>query len=116
MSESSDGADPWAACPKGELDRLVRGWRTRRRRRVWIQGSAAAAALSLAWAGRVAFGPYRSLAQPERRGIACSAVRPLLGDYVAGKLNAELAERIREHLEHCPGCRALYQRTLSSRA
>jgi hypothetical protein len=38
-----------------------------------------------------------------------------LEDYAAGKLNHDLAERIRVHLEHCPGCNALYENILSSR-
>ncbi len=43
-------------------------------------------------------------------GIACSEVKPLLPDYLAKKLDAELVRKIDVHLTECPDCRPMYRR------
>jgi anti-sigma factor RsiW len=40
----------------------------------------------------------------------CRALRPLLGAYVLGALEADEAEEVREHLAACPGCAAEHAR------
>ncbi len=114
MNTESAHQDQWDACPAGELQRMVGRIKARRQRRLLTQVGSTAAALLTAFAA--AFFTTGWLRQPTEcrfGGIACSEVKPLLPDFLAEKLDAELARKVDIHLQQCPDCGPMYRRMVT---
>lgn len=45
--------------------------------------------------------------EPDYGGIVCSALRPKVDDFVAGRLDADTAAKIAAHVALCPPCQRL---------
>lgn len=58
--------------------------------------------------GYFAFGPSQS-GEPTFGGVTCTTVRSNAPQYMAGKLDAQLSEQIRIHLEQCPDCQRFWK-------
>ncbi len=99
--------EPWEPCPPGELQQLAVRLRTERRRIAVRRGArfAAAATLILLAAYATFLGTRRAPNDYLHGGLYCSQVRPLLPDYAAGKLDPEMARKLKGHLDECPPCR-----------
>ena len=114
MNQSNSTAEPWGACPTGEIARMVERVRGRRRRRRTVRiGGAVAGLLVMVAVGTLAVSQLSGPAEYRYGGIGCSDTRPLLEQYAAGRLDAETTGRIDAHLEQCPHCGPLYRKMKS---
>ena len=117
MSETLSHADQWAPCPAGELQSLVRGLASNRRRSnsykmLGAIGGLATVLLVVTLVWRQEPGP--PVAAPEK--MTCDEVQPWLAEFAAETLSdPRLVAAIRHHLDQCPPCAAAYQRLLASR-
>lgn len=93
--------DSWTQCSGGlsglvELLEQKRQGRITRRRIVSIAGLVLLAGYFLAPGGFTT----AQASQP----VTCHDVHQHAEDFIAGNLDASLKERIKAHLDHCPGC------------
>lgn len=114
MKESTFGSGGWAACEAGDLRRVVRRLRVRRRDRqaARVIGTGGAAAV-LVLVGFIALAQFRGTPQYNYGNIACDSVRENLPDYMAGRVDKHLAAKINRHLAVCPKCGPLYRKMKS---
>lgn len=114
MAESPKPSDHWKKCPAGELQRMTQGIRAHRRKMTVRRIYATTGLLVLVLVAVITVYEFsrRSLSLPAP--LACRDVQPLLANYIGGRLDPELATRIRFHLENCEHCEAEYHRLLSS--
>jgi hypothetical protein len=110
MTESMLRTSDWEACESGDLRRFVRGLRVRRRDRqaarvIGIGGAAAVLVL----VGFIALTQLRGAPQYNYGNIACQDVRDDLPDYMAGRVDEQLAKKIDLHLAACPECGPMFQ-------
>ncbi|MFN0197030.1 MAG: zf-HC2 domain-containing protein [Planctomycetaceae bacterium] len=106
MSLPHNTNESWKPCPPGYLQRYAS--QERQMVRKSIVTKAVAVSLLLTVIGWAANYSYRSLIDVNAHSVnafGCYEVIPLLPDYVNGKLDADEAEKIRRHLDHCPMCR-----------
>jgi|SoiMetStandDraft_2_1073263.scaffolds.fasta_scaffold560479_1 Putative zinc-finger len=104
----------WGRCPPGEVSRLGRRLRGRRRRRLFLRAAVTTAAGVFVTGG--VLGLWRAFSRPgeyDYGGITCAEVVRLLDDYAAKKLPPADQDRVREHLARCPKCRPLSDRIRS---
>lgn len=116
MNDQPPNEDLWQACPQGELQKMVRGVRTRRRRQMLKQFGTATASLFLVgivgyvstdrWLGSDGFPPG---------GIACNEVMRLLPAFHARKLEPTLAQKVSIHLDECPQCGPAYEQMVAAK-
>ena len=117
MSETLPHTDQWAPCPAGELQSLVSGLKSSRRRSnshkmLGAIGGLATILLLVTLVWRQ--GPGAPVAAPEK--MRCDEVKPWLAEFAAETLSdPKLVAAIRHHLDQCPPCAAAYQRLLASR-
>lgn len=109
MSGTGQHQDGWQACPTGALSQFARDDRGRRRRVLLLKSSGAAAlALLLVGVSLSAFNSRQSR-EPKFGGITCTEVRRHAAEYRAGRLNDDLASKIRLHLEQCSECQSRWK-------
>ena len=116
MTEASTHPDRWQPCPRGELQRMAALLKTRRQRKNSFRVTAAATGLTVALLA-AAFIWQRSTTYSEIEPLkmTCDQVRPLLADFAAGRIaDARLDASIRQHLDACPPCAAMYRRIVSA--
>lgn len=96
--------DPtWRPCERGELAKMAGRARSRRLR------SAVGRALTISLIGlAVAGGWWLNRPAIEDR-LTCGPFQTLLDDYLAGKLERELDQRMAAHMARCPTCRRLWE-------
>lgn len=106
MKKSDSPSSTWSACPPGLLGEAGRSARTRvsRRRMLRQCGTAAGVFLAsgLAWTALRRDGDGQSATEP----LACDVVVPLLPDFVAGRLAADIRKQVESHLKTCAHCSA----------
>lgn len=109
MSKKNTATDDWKPCPKGALPVFAGRERTRQRR-IFLTKAAGASAVFLlvVSVGYLAFGPSRS-GEPTFGGVTCTTVRSNAPQYMAGRLDAQLSDQIRIHLEQCPDCQQFWK-------
>lgn len=107
-------SNDWSPCESGEVHRMVARLRTRDRNRTAAMG--ASGALFLVMAGFLGAWTFGLLppSDPTYGGIACSDVRRLGAQYMAGALDDATARKIREHLEQCPECPRIFEQMRST--
>lgn len=101
----------WRAC-HGEVVRLGETLRRRRRVRAVQRGAATTAGIMcFVVAGYFMFG---NQARRDQRfgGIPCRRVMQLADAYLAGDLDAETADKVRQHLDECVACQARLERLM----
>lgn len=110
MSKRNTTTDnKWKPCPKGTLPVFAGRERTRQGRKFLTKAVGASAVVLMALSvGYLAFGPSRS-GEPTFGGVTCTTVRTNAPQYMAGKLDAQLSEQIRIHLEQCPDCQRIWK-------
>jgi len=109
----------WSPCT-GEIEHFVKRERRRKGGVVlgkMLGGAAVGALLVIVFTGppEWAEGPP-PVGDFRLGGITCSEVRANVDDFMAGKLDAATAERIRIHLRECPHCSVLLERMLENPA
>jgi len=98
-------ANDWKACPSGELGRLSAHLRSRRIRRNATRSGIGIAAVSLLAVGLWSLRPsHREMKEFDFAGIKCGKVIAFAHDYSMGKLNPQLKDQIKSHVEQCPRC------------
>jgi len=111
MNETTSTADSWDACPQGELSRMARSIKSKRRDKVIARViGAAGAVVIVAVSLTIAAQQLGEPTEPNFGGIVCSDVCPKLQDYMAGKLDEKLAGQIESHLAECPDCGPMFQK------
>lgn len=104
MQTNHHSHDDWRACRDGELGQLVGRLKQRRRRAQRRDlGVAGLLLLVVFLSGSLLLGLWQS-ANSVHAGIACSDVVQQADAYLAGELDAETTERIRQHLAECHYC------------
>ncbi len=105
MTAAPNAPQDWNECPPGEIGGLVESLQSRRRRKT-LQQAAGASATVVVFAFLVTgwFSGWFPQSQP-LHAISCQKVHSLAPEYVAGRLNADLNVKIREHLQECQRCR-----------
>lgn len=117
MTESTLKTSGWEVCESGDLRRVVRGLRVRRRdRQVARVIGIGGAATVLVLVGFIALTQFRGTSQYNHGNIACEDVRDSLPDYMAGRVDEQLAKKIDMHLATCPECGPMYQKMKSERS
>lgn len=102
-------------CPPGTFQSLAEKLRKRRRRRVFLWNTlAAAGTVVVAGEGLMLWLALRepgqqSPAEYHYGGIACSEVQKLAGAYAKGELVAPVQEKVRQHVAQCPRCGQLFR-------
>lgn len=111
------GSEPinWHDCPQGAVGNVVSRVKSNRLQQralkvTTIAGSAVAVVLLMVvsfWAMQDAPRPVQPQIQPRATSVRlnCREVQSQLDDYLAGKVNHDLEQRIDEHMKHCRGCR-----------
>jgi hypothetical protein len=102
--------EPWERCPSGELRRLSDALKSQRRRRHLAAIAGAAAVVVALFTLAAVILPWPAATLPA--AMACDDVVAFLPSYVAGTLDAPLAERVEHHLSTCPHCREAHKRLL----
>lgn len=111
--------DAWSDCGPGELQRVAAHLRGRRRREFLRQAGRVAAGAAVLGAGGVLatrVGTGTSTPDQPYEGIACAEVMRLMPRYRTQPLNAEVAEKIRIHLAHCPECGKMDRMSLTPKS
>ncbi len=97
----TNAQDRWTACPQGELSRLRGRLRGRRRRRITAQ---AAGVLAVLLTGTVLWTMNLRNRDNTFAGLTCTQVSQLATAYGEGKLDADIHEQVRLHVNECPRC------------
>lgn len=108
MSAKNRSTEDWKPCPPGSLVGFAGHERTRQRRRFLAKASGVAAVLLLVGSAVVLNWRPARLAEPNFGGITCTEVRANAAQYMAGRLEADLAQQISLHLEQCPHCQRFW--------
>ncbi|MCA9103278.1 MAG: zf-HC2 domain-containing protein [Planctomycetales bacterium] len=106
-----DDATEWAPCRDGELRRMIAHNRTARLNRALARGVSTGAVVLVLLGGWVIFDRGVKTSR-EPGGIDCAAVRDNFAAYTSDKVTPEMRQRINEHLEGCPKCKAAYEEML----
>lgn len=115
MPDEVQKTENWQDCPSGLLRGMVDARRTARQRRQ-LQAALSVTAILVAAGllGNWAIGYLRAPSGRQFGNIACSEVQQRMPDYRAGRLDDELAERVRIHLENCPMCGPRFRQAAGS--
>lgn len=116
MSALENGpTNDWEPCPEGTLAGTVRGIQRRRNRREFVGlGIVAVGVFALFALIGLVVQPFGSSPGFDHGNITCAETKPLLPDYLAGKLDEETTARISKHLAACPDCKPLFEKMQSS--
>lgn len=115
MDGQSNSLDQWEPCQSGQLRQVVRRLKIQRRNRtVAKSGGLTVLLLVLLLGGGVLYQQSLAPCDHHEGGITCSETKSMLPDYIAGKLDHELALKVKAHLAHCPDCGPLYQKMMSA--
>lgn len=105
MHTTQNARDDWQACRDGEIVQLVDQLKRRRRQAVGRNAALAGVLLAIMLLGGYTLLGLGRPTKSVHAGMACGDVMQHAEEYLAGKLDAEMAEHIRQHLEECPTCR-----------
>ena len=113
--------DEWRPCAAGDLQRYRQSLPASRRAAQvtpWLAVAFTAALVTVTWWGvRSTFiSPEPLPASPSRPvNLTCVEVIGLLPEYRNGQLDAEIKERVSQHLAKCPSCRSALDNLASAR-
>ncbi|MDH3717294.1 MAG: zf-HC2 domain-containing protein [Planctomycetota bacterium] len=115
MPDEVRKSENWQGCPPGLLRGMVDARRTaQRRRQLQAALSVTAVLVAAGLLGNWALGYLRAPSGNQFGNIACSEVQQRMPDYRAGRLDDELAARVRIHLENCPICGPRFRQAAGS--
>jgi predicted anti-sigma-YlaC factor YlaD len=103
-------ASSWVPCPAGELERLSQRLRKRRQRRTFLRVAAASVAVAATGGGLVVWLRPREPREFNFAGLTCTQVQNAAMAYAQNELDADMRDRVREHVAQCPRCRPLFER------
>ncbi len=109
MTSEPQHSESWEACPQGTLARVAAQRRAQLRSRQFTKAIAASAAVVVLLLAGTFLMP-RSPSENDFGGILCSEVKPILPDYRAGTLDAELRAKVDTHLANCEMCGTAYRK------
>jgi len=110
-------SEQWGACPEGTLRQLAAKRAATRRNSALLQvGSGVSVMLLLLAVGYFFVSHLFSPVVNHFGGIACTEVRALMPEYIAGRLDEPRAEKVRAHLDQCPHCEDAYRKMFEKHA
>jgi hypothetical protein len=104
MTAKHNFPNDWQPCRPGEVVGLVQRLRQSRQALVVRYRAATAALVLLAGAAGLYFVGVLPAGEPNFGGIVCSEVQRRAADFLTGRLEADVAARIRVHLSQCADC------------
>jgi len=96
-------ANEWSPCPTGAVSGMVSTLKSQRRGQKVVRTAAFLGVLLLIGGSLIAWGPR--MMESHAGGISCSEVRQAAPAYMAGTLDVQMVEKIRQHLSECSHCR-----------